>query len=120
MACRMFEVLFHMHVPSVWRLAVVAPARPHWKDGWSAGWNGAGVHVASALHHVSNWTLCFERYVESHGGPAMFDSGRKLQFDVDGMTLFVSIISLTVDVCTLTQSLHYCCRCFLFLSSACP
>ena len=53
--------------------------------------------------------------MDSRGGPAMFDSVRELQFDVDGMTLFVSILSLTVDLCTLTQSLHCCCRCFCFL-----
>ena len=40
-------VLFHrvlcsVHVQSSWRLAAVAPARPHLKDDW--------------LHHVSNWT----------------------------------------------------------------
>ena len=121
----MFEVLFHrnprsLHVPVVRRLVALAPARPHWKDGWIAGWNGAGVHVASALHHVSNWTLCFERHVESRGRPTMFDSVRELQFDVDGMALFVSILSLTVDLSTLTQSLPWCCRCLLFRSSACP
>jgi len=92
-----------VQVPSSWRLATVVPACPRCEDVWVAGWDGTEVHVASAHHHGSTWSLDVRFPVRPGLGGATsstwspaeisrgYDNLRGLQLGADGMTLLVLV-----------------------------